>query len=102
MATAAPKQAMRRKPSAEPLRPDELVQVRALLAKGDPRPDLDARDVAVRLKLSPRTVLDLCGKRDGFPNAWKPSHNRVRIPEADVEAYRERRRVRDAQEVANG
>lgn len=84
---------MRLKPAALPLRPDELVQVRALLRQGDPRPDLDAGEVARRLGLTRRTILDLCGVSEGFPNAWKPSHNRVRIPQRDVDAYKERRRV---------
>lgn len=90
---AIPKRSMRVKPAARPLAPEELVQVRALLAKGDPRPDLDAGVVAQRLGLARRTVLDLCGEKDGFPHAWKPSANRMRIPQADVDAFRERRRV---------
>lgn len=90
------------KRAAMPLAPHELVQVRALLASGDPRPDLDAGVVATRLGLARRTVLDLCGKVDGFPNAWKPSHNRVRIPAADVDAYRAHRLVMPSPSHSDG
>jgi hypothetical protein len=93
MGAMTTKRPMRVKPGALPLRPEELVQVRALLAKGDPRPDLDAGEVARRLGLSRRTVLDYCGLKDGFPNAWKPCATRVRIPARDVDVFCEKRRM---------
>jgi hypothetical protein len=89
-AVFSPGKRMRTKPSAEPLRPDELAQVRALIRAVQVDDYIDAHKAAARLSLSKRTVLDLAnaGAFDGeWGVAWKPSHNRLRIPLKGIDAY---------------
>ena len=88
-------------PQAEAMTPAELVELRLLkreltrlLVKVAPLShDVPAAEAARRLGFaSTRTVLDLV-RAGEFPGAWKPAPNRVHIPVAEIEAFRERRRV---------
>lgn len=85
-----PKQAMKVRTDAQPLRPDELIRLRQILRTPVVDDYLEAAKVAAKLGLSKRTVLDLAhaGEFDGaWGTAFKPAHNRLRIPAAGVAAY---------------
>lgn len=75
----------------------ERARMRELLARADKGllllEDFDARQVAKMVGLKPRAVLDLARRGEAFPNAYKPSHNRLRIPAQDVVAFKLSRRV---------
>lgn len=81
----------------KPLEPHELAGVRELLIRGEELfgngEDLDAGAVAKMVGLTRRTVLDHIREGTAFPNAYKPAHNRVRIPLGDVLAFKAARRV---------
>lgn len=84
---------MRVRRDAEELRPEELIKLRALLSRVDLDHYLESSEVANRLGLHNRTVLDLsrAGEFDGkWGKAFKPAHNRVRIPIKGVRAWMEK------------
>ena len=87
-------------PDAEPLRPEELRALRCFLRQAKKTPvleeHLEPAEVAKRLALSKRTVLDLV--RDGaFPHATKPFPNKVRIPVSDVLSFLRKNRPQAVQ-----
>lgn len=87
--------AMRVRRDAEPLTPEELVFFRRMKRRMEGLErldDVDAAEAARLLGVARRTVLDLV-RAGELPGAWKPSHNRVRVPLAAIEAYRAARRV---------
>lgn len=88
------KQRMKTRMDATPLRPEELALFRKLIHSPVIEEDLDAREVAKLVGLTPRTILNMVRDTDEFPGAWKPAHNRVLIPKVDVAAFKQRRRVR--------
>lgn len=96
---------MKVSPRSAPLEPAELRRVRALLARCERGEVLEEHlapaEVASRVRLNRRTVLNLCGKADGFPNASKPFPNTVRIPASDVVAFLHRHAVRSAEGEAD-
>lgn len=87
-------QHMQVSPDAEPLRPEELKLLRRLLrgAKRELDDYLDAEQVAEKLGLTKRTVLDMVSAGE-FPQAIKPMAKVVRIPVGDVLAFVDRNRV---------
>lgn len=101
---------MKVSPLSAPLSPEELKFFRGLrrrVENGDVLEQyLAPADVATRLGLNKRTILDLCGLPEGFPNSVKPFPNKVRIPVSDVRAFLERRRVQasapNQEEAGNG
>jgi excisionase family DNA binding protein len=81
---------MRTRRDAGPLTPEELIRLRGeVLARGDGRPDLSPREVAVRLGLSDYTVREYV-RAGEFPGAWAVG-NRIRIPARALDFFRERR-----------
>lgn len=79
------------------LSPPERAKMRELLARVERgellEDEFDAREVAKMVGLKPRAVLDLARTGVAFPHAYKPAHNRVRIPARDVLAFKLSRRV---------
>ena len=95
------KQRMRVKPQAEEFTPAERIRLRALMRQLEQAPVvdeyLDCPAVADKLGLSTRTVRDLAndGAFDGvWGRAWKPQHNRLKIPSRGVQAFIEARAAR--------
>lgn len=88
------KQRMRVSPQAEEFSPAERMRLRALLRQLEEVPVvdeyLDCPEVAAKLGLSTRTVRDLAneGAFDGvWGQAWKPQHNRLKVPSRGVQAF---------------
>jgi len=94
-----PKQRMKVRRDAEPLRPDELILLRGILRKPEVDDYLDSAEVATKLGLAKQTVLHLAhsGAFNGpWGIAFKPAHNRLRIPVKGVTAYIERNALQSA------
>ena len=101
------KSRMKVAPSAAPLAPGELRFFRSLrrrIERGDWLEEyLSPEIVALRLGLSRRTILDLCGQADGFAGAVKPFPTKVLIPVTDVLLWLSRHRMMpDHEEVSDG
>jgi excisionase family DNA binding protein len=86
-------------PDAQPLRPEEIRAVRRFLRTQTVEEHLEPAEVAKRLKLSKRKILDLVQEGE-FPHATKPFPNRVRIPVSDVVSFLTRNRVKPVQASA--
>lgn len=95
-ASAQPRR-MKVSPRSAPLQPEELRRVRELLvraARGEILEEhLSPADVAERVGLSRRQVLELVRAGKAFPNATKPFANVVRIPASDVVSFLRKHRV---------
>lgn len=77
--------------------PEERVKLReivALVGKGELlQRDYSAEEVAEMVGLKKRAILDMARRGEAFVHAYKPAHNKVRIPAADVVAFKLSRRI---------
>lgn len=92
------RQRMRTSPQAEEFSAAERMRLRALMRQLEQAPAvdeyLDCPEVAAKLGLSTRTVRNLAndGAFDGaWGKAWKPQHNRLKVPARGVQAFIEAR-----------
>lgn len=79
---------------AQPLTPAELIKIRKLLKKPILEDVLSPRQVAAKLGFKDKQVVLALVAAGEFPNAFRPSFNRLSIPASDVAAYQEKHRVR--------